>query len=183
MRGAPEERFWPKVRKSPEPGGCWQWTAYTTPDGYGMFGNGVKVVGAHRWAYENAHGPVPVGLELDHLCRNRSCVNPAHLEPVTRRENVLRGESPAAKCMRTGKCHKGHEMKGHNVIQNEHGRQCRKCVNVRMRMANLTPKQYAKKIAAGKEYSKRPEVHARLMAQQRIRRAAKKLKNNGDANA
>jgi hypothetical protein len=87
----PSERFWAKVRKTD---GCWEWLG-ATHDGYGAFESGSRrstrrMVIAHRWSYEAVVGPIPEGLHLDHLCRVRSCVNPAHLEPVTQRENTER---------------------------------------------------------------------------------------------
>ncbi len=94
-----EERFWEKVDKNgpiplhrPELGACWVWTAEIVHNGYGRFMLRRRAgrIKAHKWAYQKLVGPVPVGLELDHLCRNPPCVNPAHLEPVTRRENLLR---------------------------------------------------------------------------------------------
>lgn len=69
---------------------CWLWTAATTHDGYGNFGSGINVTGAHRWSYMLYVGPIPAGLHVDHLCMVRNCVNPAHLEAVTRQENVRR---------------------------------------------------------------------------------------------
>ena len=83
-------RFEAKVDKS-RPDGCWQWTAATNGRGYGQIWIAPKYMVAHRVAYKLFVGPVPEGLDLDHLCRNRGCVNPEHLEPVTRRENVRRG--------------------------------------------------------------------------------------------
>ena len=95
--GTPEERFWQKVDKNaenttrPELGPCWNWTAGRAK-AYGIFQpERGKPITAHKWLWENIHGRVPNGLELDHLCRNKSCVNPSHLEPVTHVENVLRG--------------------------------------------------------------------------------------------
>lgn len=103
IRGAtPSERFWAHVRKTPT---CWEWTAGTTgASGYGVFRANGKATTAHRWAYEQLVGAVPEGLDLDHLCRNRLCVNPAHLEPVTHRENCLRGEAPAARYAQRERC-------------------------------------------------------------------------------
>ena len=87
------ERFWAKVVNDTETG-CWLWSGATTT-GYGRFhlAMGLPLVVAHRFAYETLVGPVPAGLDLDHLCRVRRCVNPAHLEPVTRRENLMRGDT------------------------------------------------------------------------------------------
>jgi hypothetical protein len=84
----PEERFWPKVDKS---GACWEWTAYKLPDGYGRFtiGTGAsrRKVLAHRFSYELANGPLAPGLQVDHKCLNRSCVNPSHLRAATNKQN------------------------------------------------------------------------------------------------
>lgn len=71
--------------------GCWVWTGSLLADGYGNLRDGAKVKRAHRVSYETFVGPIPGGLEIDHLCRNRSCINPDHLEPVTRAENQRRG--------------------------------------------------------------------------------------------
>jgi hypothetical protein len=75
------------------PDGCWEWTSTRMSAGYGQMWDGTRgrTQGAHRLFYEAFIGPIPEGLELDHLCRNRACVRPDHLEPVTRRENLLRG--------------------------------------------------------------------------------------------
>lgn len=86
-----EDRFWAKVDKTSDPNGCWLWTASVGSHGYGAFGVGQAVKVAHRIAYELTVGPIPEGLHLDHLCRRHACVNPAHLHPVTLRENVGRG--------------------------------------------------------------------------------------------
>lgn len=84
----PLERFWPKVNKTDT---CWIWTASKTRNGYGQFYDDHRLHAAHRWLYEQMVALVPQHLDLDHLCRIRACVNPGHLEPVTRKENARRG--------------------------------------------------------------------------------------------
>lgn len=107
-----------------ESNGCWRWLRSLTPDGYGRLGRGL----AHRVVYELLVGKVTSGLELDHLCRNRACVNPQHLEPVTRRENILRGVSPTALNKRKQICKNGHPLDETNTYIRPNGdRGCRKC--------------------------------------------------------
>lgn len=93
-RGLPiSERFLMKTLRVSS--GCLEWQAAKQKDGYGIFGDGDGgCVLAHRWAWENEHGPIPEGKEIDHLCRNRACVEVSHLEPVTHAENVRRGKRP-----------------------------------------------------------------------------------------
>lgn len=110
-------------------GGCHLWTASTSGDGrYGSFGVGRRLVRAHRWVWEQEHGPVPSGMDLDHLCRKTLCVNPAHLELVTHRENVLRGQSFAAVNAAKTHCKRGHPLTAENVrLIKGGGRQCVAC--------------------------------------------------------
>ena len=124
-RTAIEERFWSKVRS--DDSGCWLWTGHTRR-GYGGFRDGREVA-AHRWAYERCVGPIPDGLQLDHLCRTRACVRPAHMEPVTARENILRGAGLAAQRARATHCPKGHEYTAANTYARNRHRYCKRCHN------------------------------------------------------
>ena len=118
------DRFWEKVDKS---GDCWEWTAARLPRGYGVFSWEQRQGYAHRFSYEQSVGPIPDGLEIDHLCRNPPCVRPDHLEAVTRRENMLRGTSPAAQQARQTHCKRGHVLAGDNVYVWNQERHCRTC--------------------------------------------------------
>lgn len=115
--------------------GCWLWTAKLNRDGYGHFRLDGRRPGAHRVAYELFVGAIPEGLEIDHLCRVRHCVNPAHLEPVTHGVNVARGIAvppvALAKARQTH-CIHGHEFTAENTLVKPNGtRGCRACVKLR----------------------------------------------------
>lgn len=86
---------------------------------------------AHRFAYELHKGPIPKGLEIDHLCRNTLCVNPNHLEAVTHRENVRRGTSPTARNAMKSECKRGHPLDEKNTYLDGTGRKCKKCLQLR----------------------------------------------------
>lgn len=134
-RGSAPERFWSKVNTNgpipeqrPDLGPCWLWTRGMAK-GYGHFSViGQPHIGAHVWAYRTMVGPIPNGLEIDHLCRVRHCVNPTHLEPVTKRENVLRGEGIAAKNARQTHCKNGHPFDDENTLHLNCHRRCRICL-------------------------------------------------------
>ena len=103
--------------------GCWEWLG-STSTGYGCFRRGY----AHRYSYELHKGAIPDGLQIDHLCRNRLCVNPDHLEAVTVRVNVLRGVSRVAANARQSHCIRGHEFTPENTRRRANGsRACREC--------------------------------------------------------
>ena len=127
--GTPEERFWPRVARG-GPDECWLWLG-ATDEGYGRFSISPSVrVRSHRFAYERLVGPIPDGLVLDHLCRRRVCANPAHLEPVTHRENILRGTGMAARHVVKTHCANGHAFTPENTIRygpEQRWRDCRIC--------------------------------------------------------
>lgn len=130
------ERFDAKVFRSPD--GCWLWTGFVDKAGYARLragGRDTPVLYAHRYSYERFVGPVPQGLLLDHLCRTRHCVNPAHLEAVTQRENVMRGAAPMVAVSLSGKCARGHERIPENTQYKRDGRVafCKICRRERRR--------------------------------------------------
>lgn len=125
------ERFWAKVDLTGD--GCWEWTSSTNGRGYGTFRLGGHVVRAHRVAYTIKHGAIPDGLVLDHLCCNKACVRPDHLEAVTQQVNSLRGRRTYA---RQTHCAAGHAFDEANTYVTPSGkRQCRECTRARHRRA------------------------------------------------
>lgn len=122
----PLERFHAKYLIDPNTG-CWLWTGALNADGYGWFRIDGSSRGAHRVGYELTHGELAPGVVLDHLCRVRNCVNPDHLEPVTDRINILRGESPQAINARKTHCPEGHAYDETNTYILRGHRYCRAC--------------------------------------------------------
>ena len=110
---------------------CIEWHGPRSPNGYGR----VSTKYAHRIIYEECFGEIPDGLQIDHLCRNRGCVNPAHMEAVTQRENILRGESTAALNSRKTHCKNGHQFDSKNTaIRRSNGsRVCIECRRIGLR--------------------------------------------------
>jgi len=128
-----KSRFWAKVDRQSD-GECWLWNGATGPHGYGNFKTGYK-----KWSYAHRfsasiHGiSIPSGKELDHLCRVRSCVNPSHLEAVTHRTNILRGESFMSRNARKTHCKRGHEFTSANTYtQKRRTKTCRHCLQCRI---------------------------------------------------
>lgn len=123
--------FWSRVDKHgplhPKLGRCWLWLGAKNRKGYGQVGINGGYVAVHRFAYQQERGRIKKGLTLDHLCRVRNCVNPHHLEPVTNRENILRGEGIAARNYRKTHCKHGHEFTPENVYLFRGLRHCRAC--------------------------------------------------------
>ena len=127
-----EQRIQKAVTVSPS--GCWLWGKHINADGYGKIRFEKIAYLAHRLSYQVHIGPIPDGMQLDHLCRVRSCVNPAHLEPVTCAENLHRGEHSNMKAYREDVCPLGHVLSGDNLSPRTDGRRkCKTCVNARAR--------------------------------------------------
>ena len=121
----PTERFMAKV--SEQPNGCWLWQGAKSHGGYGSLWFEGRRVGAHRVAYQLLRGAIPAGLTIDHLCRTVACVNPAHLEPVTMRENLLRGNGLPGTEARQTHCLRGHPLSGPNLRVRGGKRFCHQC--------------------------------------------------------
>lgn len=128
-----QEKLWQRIGpRLIKDGDCWIWPGGKVPSGYGRFSyrdSGKQIhTYVHRLAYEIFRGPIADDLEIDHLCRRRNCANPSHLEVVTHRENILRGETFAGRQSRQTHCKRGHKFDFKNThITPEGERRCRKC--------------------------------------------------------
>ncbi len=161
-------RFLAKVNKNgpipqrrPELGQCWVWTGSTVNGKYGkLLGANRKVVLAHRCSYELFVKPIPDGLEVDHLCRNRLCVNPMHLEPVTCLVNHQR--------IFTGQCKRGHDLSGDNLYVGPNGYpNCRACRRIRR-----SSRREVERVAARKYYAENKESLKEKRSQKRDQKNA-----------
>lgn len=115
--------------------GCWVWTGCLHRKGYGRFGWQGRVRQAHRVVYETLVGDIPDGMQIDHLCRNRACVNPDHLEPVSAAENQKRGAGPGGVLYELPTvCKRGHDLTSPGAwLTNRPRRMCRMCQRIRAR--------------------------------------------------
>ncbi len=125
--GSLHYRFLVKIEKQPGPDGCWLWTARVNDDGYGEFRAFAKNVKAHFYSFVIYKGPVPQGLEIDHECKRRNCVNPRHLRAIPHAKNVIRGEEHYKR--QQTHCQRGHEFTAANTGYNREKRYCRACSN------------------------------------------------------
>jgi len=133
------ERFVAKISAGPDPDTCWDWTGSRDSNGYGAFSIGRRGYRAHRVSYAWMNGPIPAGLTIDHLCRNRACVRPEHLAAKSSRENTLAGDTLAADRLKREACPRGHSLVDTNLVAKalrRGERECRICnvVSTRARM-------------------------------------------------
>lgn len=148
-------RFLSKIKRTDT--GCWEWTASKFSSGYGYWciylpGAQRKAQVAHRAAYEHFVGSIPVGLDLDHLCRNRACVNPEHLEPVTRSENLLRSPLMGQQMRDKEVCVRGHPLVGENASlksRKDGHRVCKICARERQKGYRQDPDKAARERELG----------------------------------
>lgn len=126
-------KFWDKILFTTD---CWIWTASKDSSGYGKIMFNKKIVSAHRMAYNLFFGEIPNKLEIDHLCRNRPCVNPNHMEVVTHKENCKRGDHVTNNYNRQKIfCPKGHELCLDNLVISDKHRKCKICHNESVRIS------------------------------------------------
>lgn len=140
---------------------CWKWTGCICKDGYGQIKMIPNMRRAHRVSYEVFVGPIPEGLQIDHLCRCRSCINPEHLEPVTPKENIRRSPiAPASLNAMMTHCTNGHKFTQENLVPGIKQRRCKICSN---EQAKLNQRKYRRE-KRGEWFGKRMPKHMRLQS-------------------
>ena len=130
-RGTVVERFWRRIEPEPN-SGCWLWIGATNGNGYAKLSVNGRMNEAHRVSYEMFVGKIPIGLDIDHLCRIRSCVNPNHLRILTRQQNVMCGQHPNVIRSRANRCLRGHTF---DYVDPRGHKRCRECRRQRDRRA------------------------------------------------
>lgn len=168
MRILSIERFLSKIHINDS---CWEWTARKNRNGYGGFDIPNKTVLAHRFIFEYYHGTICPDLTIDHLCRNRGCVNPTHLEQVSIKVNTMRGTSFSAVNSRKTHCIHGHEFSEQNTIQRKNdNRGCKTCRIIQCKEYNNIHREEGNKKAKEYRLSNREEINRK----QREKRYAKR---------
>lgn len=150
--------------------GCWLWSGSVNSKGYALLGIERKAKLAHRLSYEHFIGIIPKGMQIDHLCRVRCCVNPHHLEPVPARVNILRGIGPTRQNADKTHCIRGHALAGDNLFIKDGKRQCRECTAENQR----TARKEQRRKSGDAEYRRRAERVAWKKSYDKKRYEAKK---------
>lgn len=154
-RNTLDDALWNRIV---EEGECWLFQGSLDKDGYGLTTYDRRTQRAHRLAYKVTVGDIPARLVLDHLCRVRQCINPAHLEPVTSKENLMRGETHARRNADKTHCKHGHEFTEENTLVTDTQRYCRQCARDKQKRLNSPERRaYRAKWARDKREKDRQE--------------------------
>jgi len=175
-RAAPIERF--RTSYQVVVNGCWQWSAGLFQTGYGRLYDGERSIGAHCFSYRHFIGPIAKGLTVDHICRNRACVNPLHLRLLSSGSNVLAGLSPSALNKRKTRCLRGHQFSPANTHLAKDGhRTCRECSRLRARRWREIDPQRARQ--PGRNYRTRNPEKVRQQARDYRARNLEQVRQRG----